>query len=453
VTPSWAIPVAPVFQEIYDRLGGAEVLGYPIREMETYNGFSQQYTENALLVYNASAPVTQQYSLAPLGLTFYNPDPPLTDAEQTLPGTESGMVVYKRFMGLYLELDGTRYVGRPISHPFYDEENGWIVQYFENLGFYTSAIDLKDRVHLIPYGIMDCDHSCRETGVSNALLSSKPQYTEPFMDAIEGFGRDFSGDPLSEYYRTEKGEIEQVYENVIVYAPADDLTQIAFRPLPEMVGIDTDQPVTPVSDDQLIFFPDEGDDLGYNVPLVFDDFICAHGGWALSGMPITERFYLQDESTVRQCFEHYCLDYVQQGEGGEAMVRLASLGQAFMDMDLHQRPGTKTLTLTAPDLSIAVWEDYPFLEPSQHQMIHVKIVQSGDQAPVPDLDSSLTVVLPDGMRLRFALAPTDEVGESSFLLPLLNVPNGTLISYDVCLEVQSPYPICQSDAFTVWSNP
>ena len=124
-----------------------------------------------------------------------------------------------------------------------------------------------------------------------------------------------------------------------------------------------------------------------------------------------------------------------------------------MDLGLHQRPGTKTLTLTAPDLSIAVWEDQPFLEPSQHQTVHIKIVQSGDQAPVPNLDSSLTVVLPDGMRLRFALAPTDVAGESSYMLPILTVPNGTLISYDVCLEVQSPHPICQSDAFTIWYNP
>jgi hypothetical protein len=452
LTPDWVKPVHPLFQEIYDRLGGVDVLGFPIREAAVNNGFAQQYTENALLIYDSSAPATQQYSLAPLGLEFYNPDPPLTTDGQFVQGTENGLVVYKRFEALYRQLDGTRYVGRPISHPFFDEQNQRIVQYFENLGFYTSAIDLYDTVHLLPYGLIDCDQACREVQLGNTLLSSTPVHTEPFLDAIETFGRGVTGAPLSEYYRTENGEIEQVYENAILYAPVEDLSQIGLRPLPEMIGIQQAVPVPPITDENLIFYAYENSDVGYNVPLVFDNFICSHGGWQLSGPPITERFFLSDGITIRQCFKNYCLDFVKPEDESPSFVQVAPLGQNFMEMGLHQRPGTKTLTLSEPDVSIAVWEEAPFVESQQQQTIHLKIIQPGDQAPVPNLDSTLTVMLPDGMKLRYTMPPTDDLGQSSHRLPTLNVPNGSLISYTVCLDVQSDAPICKMDAFTVWSS-
>jgi hypothetical protein len=449
--PDWAKPVHPLFQEIYDRLGGVDILGFPINEALSYNGFAQQYTENALLIYDSSAPATQQFSLAPLGLEFYHPDPPLTNNGAYVKGTQNGLIVYKRFTNLFHQLDGTRYVGRPISQPFYDPENQRIVQYFENLGFYTSAVDPTDAVHLLPYGLLDCDIDCRKDAPENALLSPMPRYTEPFMDAIERFGREITGDPLSEYYRTENGEIEQVYENVILYAPLDDLNQVHLRPLPQMVGIQQEALNAPDPDENLVFFPYENSQQGYNVPLMFDTFICEHGGWTLSGAPITERFYLADEITVRQCFENYCLDFIQP-EGSTPYVQTAPLGETFVDLGLHKRPGTKSLVFSNPDVSMAVWEANPFIKPEDQQSIHLKIIQPGDQAPIPNLDSTLTITLPDGMKLRYTMPPTDEMGLSSRDLPTLNVPNGSLISYSVCLDVQSERPICQTDAFTVWSG-
>ncbi len=449
--PDWAKPVHPLFQEIYDRLGGVELLGYPINEAISYNGFAQQYTENALLLYDSSAPATQQFSLAPLGLEFFYPDPPLTNNGLYVKGTQNGLVVYQRFVALFHQLDGTRYVGRPISQPFYDPDNQRIVQYFENLGFYTSANDPTDTVHLLPYGLLDCDVNCRKEHHGSPLVSPVPRYTEPFMDAIENFGREITGHPLSEYYRTEDGEIEQVYENVILFAPMEDLTQVSLRPLPQMVGIQQGALSPPDPDENLVFFPYENSEQGYNVPLMFDNYICNHGGWSLSGAPITERFYLADEVTIRQCFETFCLDFIQPEEAAP-YVQTAPLGQTFVDLGLHQRPGTKALIFSNPDVSMAVWEDNPFIKPEDQQIIYLKIIQPGDQAPIPNLDAILIIILPDGMKLRYIMPPTDELGQSFRNLPTFNVPNGSLISYSICLDVQSEMPICKMDAFTVWSG-
>jgi hypothetical protein len=81
--------------------------------------------------------------------------------------------------------------------------------------------------------------------------------------------------------------------------------------------------------DNVIFYPVQNE-LGFHVPIVFDEFIARHGGTETSGKPIseTEVVEMNGEKIARQCFENYCLDYYPAFPTG-AQVRMVQLGYQY----------------------------------------------------------------------------------------------------------------------------
>ena len=75
--PVGTYPVESIFREFYNMLGGTDTLGYAISPMVEYGSIKMQYTEAALMQYDLTAPASQKYSLAPLGLELKLSDQPI----------------------------------------------------------------------------------------------------------------------------------------------------------------------------------------------------------------------------------------------------------------------------------------------------------------------------------------------------------------------------------------
>jgi hypothetical protein len=445
-TPTLAgVEVDPVFREFYNRLGGQAVMGLALLLAEEKEGVSSQYTEAGLMVYDPKAPSAQQYSLAPLGLKLNLPA-----AQGDFPAQEgalvvNGMIIYSKFVDLYKLLDMTRFAGRPLTQPMADA--GRIVQYFENVGFYTSLNDPKDSVHLLSYGGVDCGERCQYQPLPLNSPLTRPVYDEPFLDSLERIGLDLVGRPLSAYYRTPDGMIEQIYDNVVIDAPADNLRLVSLRPLPGVAGIAPDPLVPRNPAKGLVFIPIDHD-LGHNVAQVFEQYIANHGGAIFAGPPITEIF--AEGSIYRQCFTNYCLDYDPSlPEAGR--IHPAALGKVYLQKNPPDQPAVTRLTLSPETVLLTTSEKKAAISIAEKQEIILKVVQREDQSPIPNLTATVSLTLPDGQHLTYSIEATDGLGNTQVTIDPIAAANGTIIPYQVCLNLSTGSPVCVEDSFAIWT--
>ena len=98
-----------------------------------------------------------------------------------------------------------------------------------------------------------------------------------------------------------------------------------------------------------------------------------------------------------------------------------------------------------------VWESYPMVAPNQSQEIGVGILENN--LPVRNLEPYLMVTYPDGREKTYYMFPTGEDGVSRVLLDAISEPNGTLISYQVCIIDLNNEKYCVKDSFMIWQNP
>ncbi len=330
-----------------------------------------------------------------------------------------------------------------------DDGRTRVAQYFENLGFYTSASDPNDDVHMLAYGAWDCDVNCRYQPPSAAMVSQQTVFSQPFLESLSRLGSDFIGEALSDYYRAPDGAIEQIYENFVVYAPPDNMRLINLRPLPSLVGYPPMPLVPRIIANGLVFRLIEGN-LGHNVAGVFDGYIAMHGSMLFSGPPISEIF--QEGNLYRQCFTAYCLDY-DQNAPEPLRVRPVPLGRRYLELYPPKGLIEKGLSPTPKDLLLLMGEDYPMISSGERQKINVKVVQASDNSPVPNIESILRLTLPGNKRLAYTLKATDADGSSSITLNEISAPNGTVIPYQICLNTGSQSTVCKEESFLIWNNP
>jgi hypothetical protein len=155
----------------------------------------------------------------------------------------------------------------------------------------------------------------------------------PFLIPYERLGGiQILGKPISDSYIAPDGNREQIFENVVIYAPPDNPNQIQFRPLPVMLGMIAVPPGEKKYglEDNVVFYPSENG-LGYHVPILFDQFIALHGSTEMSGNPIADLTRYREDNINRQCYQNYCLEYHQ--EAPESLrIRLTPLGIRYKDM-------------------------------------------------------------------------------------------------------------------------
>jgi hypothetical protein len=334
ITPPTEVPLFAVdvlFREFYDILGGADTLGPALTHKFTENGRQCQYTESALMCYNpAQTEPLHRFSLASLGNDLNLVQPASSADIPSVNGRDlgDGFILYPEFEALYDRLYGDLYVGRPLSQVRTNQSNKRYEQFFTNVGFYRNFDDPEGDVHLMTYGAYLCGENCAYNLDQYWNIVKSDALPQPFEMSLKRIGWSEMGVPITQPIFAEDGMVEQYYDNVVVFAPQDDLTQMRLRPVPILLGITVEALVERNPHEQLVFYEVENG-LGHNVPFFFDRFIASHGGRDLAGNPINE-FTLLGEDLYRQCFENYCLLY-DAAAPENTRVKIAPLGAALLE--------------------------------------------------------------------------------------------------------------------------
>ncbi|MCJ7622585.1 MAG: hypothetical protein MUO76_03710 [Anaerolineaceae bacterium] len=458
-------PVDPILEDFYLDLGGADILGAAISALFTRDGFQCQYTVNALMCSDPLVTGIARYHLEPLGEqlgVFETPDP---QVEIKYPIIVDGYGIYKEFIPLYNILDGPLYTGSPLSNPIYNHNMQRIEQYFQNVGFFLPLNNSPD-ANLLEYGAYLCDQDCRYP--NNNFV---PQIEDPSANSESRFefsianlgGFEVFGESLTELYISADGSLEKVYETVVFFAPQDDPGYVRLRPLPIMLGFEIMEPGPKKYriEDNMIFYAFEGN-LGYHVPIVFDEFISSHGGTGISGNPIWDPATYAGGDGPRQCFENYCLDYYKEAASGKN-ARLAALGALYLEQidpslvlsqeDTGLDYGLPSLTneYANEDLDFVMNESKPQITNQDTQTIEIMVFRNETYQPISGIRASVTLTVPDGSRFIYHLPPTDAEGKSNITIdPFYMVTCNNLITYEVCLSLFGNTNQCASDAFIIW---
>lgn len=438
--------VDKTFTSFYNLLGGTDILGPAISPLFQYDQLQCQYVETALMCFNDSAPVIDQFTLYALGGLMNVYDAPLSAAPPASERVVNGYIIYNDFVPLYDRLYGARYVGKPLTQARPNYALQRTEQFFENVGFYHLFSDPPGKVHLLAYGTYACNTGCTYQGSpENRVTLDSSSLQQPFLNALTVMGGvpDF-GRPLAEARTASDGYLEQVYQNVALYAPADQPDAARLRPLPVILGMPATQPGPQMYNEAngVIFIAVQGN-LGYHVPIVFKDFIDRHGGLAVSGNPISDAMDAGG-GIFRQCYQNYCLDY-QSGT-----VKMEALGEQY----LTYTPGKQVspqFAFSAATVGIQLSEEMPRIRADAAQQVDMTVISTQDQQPIPNVEAVLVVTYPDGTQYSAHFPPTQANGFSSVIVPARpGTPNGSIIPYQVCLNVPSDTPICASDSYLIW---
>jgi hypothetical protein len=436
--------VAPGFREFYSSLGGEALLGSAISQKFVNQEYECQYTVNALMCLNPVISGSERFRLFPLGDALNVREEPGEIPGGSNANLINGYAIYEEFIPLYDQLSGPKYAGNPLTQVRLNYAQQRVEQYFENVGFYRKFSDPPGTIKLLAYGVAACEEHCDYRPLLEAMVVDPTQNVtdQPFLDELGKVGdSSVFGKPLTQPYIAADGLEEQVYESVVVYADTNGKS-VRLRPIPILLGLLIMDPGPKIYSNQngVVFYTVRGN-LGYHVPIVFDDFINAHGGTSLSGDPIAEVIEVQS-GIYRQCFENYCLDYSPAVPEAQR-VTLAPLGKLFLDQlqstTIQQQPEE----LSPETVNVKLVEHYSQLPAGEPQRITLFLTRKSNQQPLIGIESDLKLTLPDGSIIEFALPATQPDGSASVLLPVIkNIPNGSILTYQVCLRTASIEPIC-----------
>jgi hypothetical protein len=392
-------------------------------------------------------------------------------------------------------------VGKPITELHYNAPYNRYEQYFENLGFYILEGDPERTVRLLTYGAWKCGSACRQLPDSfrNAGVTQHFAVEGQFAEGMKHLGAELTGFAISEPYQAQDGYQEQVFENVVLYIPPDDSAWAVPRPLTTLLGIQPEPPVAPSHNPDFFFYRTRGNK-GYNIPVRFINYLAAHGSLEeTAGPPISEYNEWQGD-LFRQCFVNLCL-IENPAETGLLRIHPDALGYPYLEMnglppfqiqpptgpqptpeetlpdpeeDLstetatpYPQPQSKVepeqgssedqpseanpATRNGSNMAIKVWETYATVSPAQAQEINVYITADGQ--PVARIEPQLTITLPDNSTRTYLMFPTGEDGQSHFTVEPTEAANGTLISYQVCIDNSSGNRFCGMYDYVIWIGP
>jgi hypothetical protein len=416
------------------------VLGPAITPLFLENNLRLQFVESALLVHDPGS--SPSHFLHPLGIGLGYSDPPREDPNQPGVVFNGGHAIYEQFVGRYEQLGGAFYVGRPLTEVRVNVEKNRLEQHFANLGLYVSLDDPGETVRLLAYGVFSCDHQCRYRPQQSAVIARNAALPEPFGGAAERIGNSFLGEPLTDPYYAPDGNLEIIFENMVLYSLAEDPAQVRARPIVPQVGFEP-QPLVERMNDPLVYFYSADGQYGHNVPVIFNDYLRQHGGLEIAGDPISEVFPLE-EGVFRQCFTNLCLDYYVNAEPG-LKLRPAPLGFLYNNADFFEPAAP-----TAASLSLLTWDEKALVTSQESQTIHASVFEN--DAPVAGQTPTLTLILPDGKNLVYVFPPTSQAGQTQMSIPPLQAANGTLIFYEVCLDTPDGARRCEKENYLIWGN-
>ena len=445
--------VDTVFREFYTSLGGRDTLGPAITALFNYRNQQCQYVQNAMMCFDPLAQGIARFNLFPLGdMLGINEEPDITASGNLV---VDGYPIYEEFEETYHRLYGPLYVGKPLSQPRFNANGNRIEQYFQNVGFYRNINDQPGAVHLLSYGVFACSADCRFSPPQSAIVAANlTSAAQPYLSQVARLGGlNVFGMPLTDPYVAPDGNLEQIYENVVLFSPQEDTSSLRLRPVALLLGT----PVTPPGmelngeAEGVVFYRTDGI-LGYHVPVLFDHFIAQHGGREISGNPLGEIITISS-TLYRQCFENYCLVY-DSSAADSLQVRMAALGLEYLNLTQTEPvEETAPFNVQAGSIRMVANPGTPRIPADQSQRFDLYVVRADDNQPVPNVESVLTLSLPDGIEATYPLPPTDTQGRASLMVePITPSPvNGTVISFKVCLNVPTDSSVCTSGSYLIWN--
>jgi hypothetical protein len=446
-TPQGQVPVSTNFRDLYQSLGGEAELGPAISAPFNRNGTLCQYTTNVLMCYNPSArSEADRLYLASIGLQLN-----FQDFITQQPGP---LKVYEGFSEAYHNKFFVRYVGQPLTGVRYNAEKGRLEQYFEKMGFYTLFDDPQHAVHLLAYGSNLCREDCSGTPFQGTGIVGWYKGVEVLNPSSLARLGNYSvfGSPLTSPYIASDDSQEQVLEKVVVYVPKDNPTTLRFRPMAMVLNLPYSDPGPQRygQKENMAFYMVKGS-LGYHIPVVFDRFIATHGGMEISGKPLSDPYGVQVNGVniARQCFENYCLEF-NPNAADDQHVTLSSLGKLYLQTQKQEVQQVFQFNRNMVELVAA--EQKPQISNQEAQIIQIMLRTRQSKQPIADIESFVTLGLPDGKKISYNLPPSDISGLAQVSIqPLKDVANGTIIPYIVCLNVPGDEQICANESFLIWN--
>lgn len=439
-------PVDDVFRELYNKLGGEGVLGPAISPIRREGPLHLQYVENALLVYDESASPGDRLRLGSLGLGFgvaEEPVPPPTKPDSRYVGGHS---IWNEFTAKFDTLGGVRYVGKPITEVRFNSAKSRTEQYFENMGFYRLEEDKPGVVRLLAYGAFACDYKCRYHAHSASIPERQAFLPDQFQNQADLLGSGFTGRALTGVYLAADQSEEVIFENIVLYRDATKPNNVIARPIVEILGFIPHELAEPDPDPLMTFFEIQGGK-GYNIPLLFNDYVQRHGGFEISGPPLSRVFPIKS-AVFRQCFKNLCLDYDLNADRAERL-RPAPLGMRYQE-EIYKKGVDFRNSLSVKNVDLFVWEKFMRLSAGEPQEIFV--FMSEDGAALENREPVLILSYPNGETKTLYFPPTGVDGSSSIEIPGIQAPNGTLIAYKVCLMGFNGESKCVGENYLIWNS-
>ncbi len=441
--------VDPRFSDLYERLQGEEVLGPPISSKKYIAGtnLEKQYFEGVVMVYDPDN--SPRYYLEPVGTDAGFSDLPNNDPEN--PGVRylNGFILPADFAQFYDQMGGERWVGLPLTRARLNPDKNRIEQYFENMGFFRFADDPPGAVYLMPYGLWKCAGECSQyPGVNNAGISSQAveEVESPFGEAIARLGTQFTGKKLSGAYRADDGNIEQIFQHVVLYQDQASPLGVSLRPISLLLG-QAGEGYQTKSDQLEGYFLDVDNGAGYYIPLYFLEFIDRYFGFEISGQPISVLEEIR-EGVSQQCFENYCLLYDAKASSGQ-QVRILSQGQKYKDLYYKNLQTPSLEPVVIRQIQLDIWEQLPQITSQENQQIGACIHEDG--LPIVNAQAIVQITVQE-TETEYSFDLTDSGGCSFLTLDPIQAPNGTAVDYQVCFQGLGSEDYCKKDSFLIWGN-
>ena len=384
--------VAHPFDLFYKQIYGSQVLGPAISSLKTEQGFQVQYFQNGKLVSN---PVTGEITIAPLGLEL---------GFVSAPSTIQSHEIYELFEPIYDTAGGAGVFGRPISDIQLNVDQARLEQHFENLGLYQRLDeDSANAFGFLYYGVMACGFDCRYDPPTYGIIEMADTLHGPFRELQTSLGEAVTGDLLVAPRQLPNGEVEAIFENLVLYTRPENPGQVHYRPIMELLDMGNEQLVPRLYNDDLEFYGIDGE-LGHNIPSLFVEYLEQHGGFSLSGAPISE-IEKEDDQTYNQYFQNVCLQYKVDPTHGN-MISFASVGHLYQ---AAQPAEVSPAELVIP-LTVTAWEEINMIGTTENQTLYVGVFD--EAIPQFGVQAEIRVLLPDGQELFYLPPPTDASGKN-----------------------------------------
>ncbi len=419
---------------------GAEKIGTPISPLFEFDGQECQFTTNVLLCYETKQ--LSRVKLFPLSRLLY------FGAEANfVPEGDQSCQLDADFQPLENKItnQGVK-VGQLLTCPIYDYSGGQKYQFRENVAYAISLTDPEAQPSLMNLGKMACD---QYGGCEKVLKNGKVQPTEPLpctaqLDRL-GLG-DLTGQLTAVPFATDECDHVVIFAG-IAFCMSDDCMNFRALPLGSYYGISTD-PV-PYNEQYAYrsrFYVVQGD-LGYHVLSEIDFFITEHGGYEISGQPISEAYATDNPAIWRQCFQNYCVEYDMTLPRGQniKLVPLGDVAGSRLEPELLVRP-----VYSRFNVNFFLSEKQPYLARGSQQTLTLNVFNAQNQ-PIEDLNFTLTLKSGDGVVLgEYPFPETDVQGVTQLILGPIEGQSGDIFEYSVCLDLPTAFPMCETGTYILW---